>query len=112
VPQDISTEDDFIAYLHRLFPLFSNDTIAEVLLAYPSPNQTDNPTAPEYATNGISGASAVNVSQFGAGQQQRADNLYAETTFVCPSYWLAQAFATAGLPAYKVKVFLQSILRD
>jgi hypothetical protein len=26
------------------------------------------------------------------GQQQRANNIYAETTFVCPSYWMAESY--------------------
>jgi hypothetical protein len=29
----------------------------------------------------------------GIGQQQRADNIYIETTFVSPSYCLAEAFS-------------------
>lgn len=44
---------------------------------------------------------AVNQSTFGTGQQQRADNVYAETTFVCPSYWLSEAFTGSGREAYK-----------
>lgn len=48
-----------------------------------------------YATTGNSGPTALNQSSFGTGQQQRAINLYAETTFVCPSYWLASAFPTS-----------------
>lgn len=49
---------------------------------------------PLFSTLGESGPTALNQSEFGIGQQQRADNLYAETTFVCPSYWLANAFAS------------------
>ena len=48
---------------------------------------------PLFSTLGNSGPTALNQSEFGIGQQQRADNLYGETTFVCPSYWLASAFA-------------------
>lgn len=101
VAQDITTEDDLVAFLRYTFPLMSNDTLNEILLAYPSPDTADNPSAPDFATTGVSGPSAINESSFGTGQQQRADNIYAETTFVCPSYWLAEAYAAAGLPAYK-----------
>jgi hypothetical protein len=32
--------------------------------------------------------------------QQRANNIYAEATFVCPSYWLSDAFAFQNRTAY------------
>jgi len=73
---------------------------------------------PMFATNGTDNPTALNESTFGIGQQQRADvspfplypqshltthpqNLYAETTFVCPSYWLTEAFTTQKRTAYK-----------
>jgi hypothetical protein len=53
-----------------------------------------------YLTLGSSGPTALNQSEF-AIRQQRADNLYAETTFVCSSYWLASAYSSQ--PSYKGK---------
>lgn len=47
---------------------------------------------PLYSTLGSSGPTALNQSEYAIGQQQRANNLYAETTIVCPSYWLASAY--------------------
>lgn len=47
---------------------------------------------PLFSTAGDRGPTALNQSVYGIGQQQRANNLYAETTFVCPSYWSASAF--------------------
>jgi carboxylesterase type B len=81
--------------------MFTNNDIAKVLLYYPSSNSTDDPSAPKFATSGYEGATAVNESQVATGQQQRADNIYAETTFVCPSYWLAEAFSDKGRSSYK-----------
>ena len=49
--------------------------------------------------NGTS--TALNQSTFGTGQQQRASNVYAETTFVCPSYWMAEAFTFPLRTSYK-----------
>ncbi|KAK5955209.1 hypothetical protein OHC33_003889 [Knufia fluminis] len=92
VPQQIENEDDLVAWLRLTFPLFSNNDIAKILLYYPSSNDTA-PSMPSYATNGESGPTAVNQSTVGTGQQQRANNIYAETTFVCPSYWLAEAYS-------------------
>lgn len=48
---------------------------------------------PLFSTLGISVPTALNQSEYAIGQQQRANNLYAEMTFVCPSYWLPGAFS-------------------
>ena len=79
-PQNIITEDDLVAYLKVTFPLFSNNDIAKLLYYYPSTNASVDPSAPTFATSGDSGPTALNQSSFGTGQQQRADNIYAETT--------------------------------
>ena len=93
VPQNILSEEDLVEYLHNTFPLFSNNDIAKILLFYPSSNTTASPNATLFATSGDSGSTALNQSSVGTGQQQRANNIYAETTFVCPSYWLAEAYS-------------------
>jgi len=93
-PQDIKTEDELVAYIRRTFPLFSENDVSKVLLYYPSTNASVDPNAPTFATSGDSGPTALNQSSVGTGQQQRADNIYAETTFVCPSYWLAEAYGS------------------
>jgi hypothetical protein len=90
-----------VAWLRLTFPLFTNDDIAKVLLYYPSSNASTNPNAPLYATSGDSGPSALNQSSVGTGQQERADNIYAETTFVCPSYWMAEAYSDRGRTSFK-----------
>lgn len=100
-PQNITSEDDLLAWLRLTFPLFENDDIAKILLYYPSSNASDNPNAVDFATLGYTGPSAINESSFGTGQQQRADDIYAETTFVCPSYWMAEAFSGKGRSSYK-----------
>jgi carboxylesterase type B len=101
VSQTITTEDGLVAWLKLTFPLFTSEDIAQVLMHYPSSNASDNPNAVLYATDGDSGATAVNQSDAATGQQQRANNIYAETTFVCPSYWLAEAFSGDGRSSYK-----------
>ncbi|KAH0302259.1 carboxylesterase type B, partial [Aureobasidium melanogenum] len=100
VPQNITTEADLVAWLELTFPLFSNDDIARVLRYYPSSNASDSSSAVEFATLGNSGPTAINESSLATGQQQRADNIYAETTFVCPSYWMAEAY-TGDKSSYK-----------
>lgn len=100
-PQNIVTEADFITFLRNTFPQFTEDDISRVLRYYPSTNASVMLATPKFATTGNSTPTALNESTFGTGQQQRADNVYAETTFVCPSYWVAEAFTNNGREAYK-----------
>lgn len=101
-PQNIKTENDFVDYVRNLVPSFTDADIQKVLETYPSTNASVNPSNPNFATSGNGTSTALNQSTYGTGQQQRADNLYAETTFVCPSYWLAEAFSeNDSLESYK-----------
>lgn len=100
-PQNITTEAELITFLHQTFPLFSDDDIQKILDTYPSTHAPVNPNDPLFSTLGYTGPTAINQSNFGTGQQQRANNIYAETTFICSSYWLADAFTGAGREAYK-----------
>ena len=109
-PQNVTTEDDLVSWLHVTFPMFTNDDIAKVLLYYPSSNSSTDSSAPSYATSGESGASALNESSVGTGQQQRADNIYAETTFVCPAYWMVNAYTDLGRTSYKYQFSVEPAL--
>lgn len=92
----ITTLDDLKAWLHKEFPTFTDADVEKVLDANPSSDAPVDPNAPKYETNGLTGATAVNVSQAATGQQQRAYNIYAEATFICPSYWINDAYASKG----------------
>lgn len=100
-PQNITTEAGLLAWLRLTFPLFTNDDVSKILLYYPSTNSSVKSDAVDFATLGTTGATALNESSVASGQQQRADNIYAETTFVCPSYWLAEAYSDKGRTSYK-----------
>lgn len=100
--QNITTENDLVDWIRLVFPLFTQDDIAKLLYYYPSSNvsvSSDGLTT--FATNGTSGPTIVNVSQTATGQQQRAQAIYGESTFVCPSYWLAEAYNARGRAGYK-----------
>ncbi|KAK0911076.1 hypothetical protein LTR02_003514 [Friedmanniomyces endolithicus] len=101
--QRLSTEDELVAYLRVTFPLFSNNDIAKILYYYPSSNASVASKPLLFATEGDTGPTALNESSVGSGQQERADNIYAETTFVCPAYWMAEAYSNnrAGGQGYK-----------
>ncbi|KAF4630341.1 hypothetical protein G7Y89_g7806 [Cudoniella acicularis] len=90
VYQSIETASDFEFWLANLFPLMDNQTLSLVSSTYAIAPSVSGPL---FSTTGTSKPTALNQSEFGIGQQQRANNLYAETTFVCPSYWLATAYS-------------------
>ncbi|KAH7089535.1 Alpha/Beta hydrolase protein [Paraphoma chrysanthemicola] len=93
-PPTTKTLADFRAYIDITFPKFSKSDKAalEKVYSYAGDTLPVNPSAPLFATNGISPPTAVNQSEFGTGQQQRVFNVFAEYAFDCPSYWAAAAF--------------------
>lgn len=103
VPQYINTEDDLVAWLRTTFPLFSTNDISKVLKYYPGNNASMSSNATRFATAGDSGPTIVDQSSTATGPQQRANAIYAETTFICPAYWLTEAYSENGLggQAYK-----------
>lgn len=103
VPQTITTDEELLDWLRDLFPLFSENDISKVLRYYPSSSFSDSSNATLYATNGETGPTAIDQSIVATGPQQRAYKIYAETTFVCPAYWLAEAYShpEKGRKGYK-----------
>ncbi|PMD30492.1 inactive carboxylesterase 4 [Hyaloscypha variabilis F] len=100
VPTNIVTQNDLVTWIKGNFPNLSAANITQLLAAYPSSSNPVNPSDPKYETNGLGPGTAVNVSQVGTGQQQRANDIYAESAAVCPSYWLATAFTGPNVTAY------------
>jgi len=99
VPPTIQTESDLTGWLHQEFENLSNQQIQSILNANPNTANTD-PAGLRFETDGIHPPNAVNVSQDSNGQQQRGANIYAESTFVCPSYWIADAYSSGGKSAW------------
>lgn len=92
VPKNITTEEALVDFVHTAFPRFHDNDVASVLETYPLSAYGADTTNPLFATAGDSGPTAVDVSPFAIGHQQRANAIYAETTFQCPSYWLATGY--------------------
>lgn len=61
------------AWLHLKYPLFSDAEIDKILAMYPNSDAPDDPNALKFATNGLSGATNVNMSQVATGHLQRAN---------------------------------------
>ncbi|KAL7623533.1 hypothetical protein AAE478_007216 [Parahypoxylon ruwenzoriense] len=89
-PQDITSECAFRELLLTNYPLLSEENITNILALYSVPANTSHVLV---NSNGKNPPYSTTNSGFAFGWQQAANNLYAETTFVCPSYWLADAYA-------------------
>ncbi|KAH6642520.1 Alpha/Beta hydrolase protein [Boeremia exigua] len=85
----INSTDSLRTWLQGAYPYLESTDIDAILAVYPESNVTDTAL---YATTGLGPVTALDVSQYGAGVQQRAYNLYAEATFVCPAYWMNSAY--------------------
>lgn len=94
IPRTITTEDDLIGWLQLQFRNLSLAQIGTILAANPNSELTD-PAGPRFETDGLGtgGATAVTVSQDANGQQQRSNNIYAESMLACPAYWMAEAYS-------------------
>ena len=88
VPQSIDSEADLHSWISLVFPLFTGEDIANLLQQYPSSNLS----IPKFATSGILAPTALDTSATSSGLQQTANLIYSESTFICPSYWLAEAY--------------------
>ncbi|CAN9414188.1 unnamed protein product [Alternaria alternata] len=93
----IGSTDALQAWLQNAFPSVTSTGLEAILAAYPLSNLTNSDT---FATTGLSPVTALDTSSFASGIQQRAYNIYAEATFVCPSYWLSDVFATNNRTAF------------
>ncbi|KAK3319597.1 carboxylesterase family protein-like protein [Cercophora scortea] len=92
IPQNITTESSFLSVLTLNYPSLTPSSLAKILTLYSIP--TNATLSPKFDTNGLTPPYATEVSAYASGWQQAANNLYAETTFVCPAYWLADAYST------------------
>ncbi|KAL6702832.1 hypothetical protein ACN47E_000918 [Coniothyrium glycines] len=97
VPPGINSTNALKTWLQGNFPSLNTTVIQHIVDAYAS-NSTDS-TA-KFATSGFGPANALTTSPVATGIQQTAYNIYAEATFVCPSYWLSGAFTTAHRTAH------------
>lgn len=93
VPQNITTEEDFTNFVLTSYPRLSEQNVTSILELYAVPDDVSQ----EYAdSDGLTAPFSTTNSNWAVGWQQAVNNLYAETTFVCPSYWLADSFAASN----------------
>ncbi|KAF3002872.1 hypothetical protein E8E13_000264 [Curvularia kusanoi] len=97
VPSNITSTAALTTWLRGAYPDLSPSDLDTILTAYPASNSS---STTRFATSGLGPLTALDVSQLATGAQQRADNIYAEATFVCPSYWLNSAFTGGNRTSY------------
>ncbi|KAI4693885.1 uncharacterized protein J4E84_002461 [Alternaria hordeiaustralica] len=93
-PPTARTLQDFRDYIDLTFTDFSTSEKArlEQTYSFPGDDLDVKPNATRFVTSGTGLPTALNMSEFGTGNQQRLLNVFAEYAFVCPSYWAAGAF--------------------
>lgn len=104
IPQNITTFNDLRSFIQTYLPRFSANDIMAVMAKYPQTVYGMNANNPKFATTGTGSGmtpSALDVSPVSIGNQQLANLIYGEFTFICPSYWLATGFSRSYRTAYK-----------
>lgn len=99
VSQNITTQKSFEDFLRYNYPRVSDDDVKAILGLYGISEKDIPPT--KFDTDGINPPYATIVSGYATGWQQAANNLYAETTFVCPAYWLADAYSSGAKTSWR-----------
>lgn len=101
VPQNITTEETLRGYLRLVFTRFNDADLNGLLSLYM--NGTIDSAIPRFSTSGDEGLTALQTSATASGYQQIANLIYAESTFICPSYWLASAYNDGHGKAYRMQ---------
>ncbi|KAJ5107630.1 hypothetical protein N7456_004305 [Penicillium angulare] len=96
-PPYINSTEGFLGYIKSTFPLFSSQDYSRLKNLYGFWTTSPENNGLRYDTLGDRGPTALNQSEMATGLQQTVFNVYAETTFSCPSYWLADAFSGGSL---------------
>lgn len=97
----MKTRAEYDGFVSSSFPLFSQSDIDQLNAVYQINNSAPGDSGIRYDTLGTEGPTALTQSGLATGIQQTAFNIMAETEFVCPAQWLAEAFSQARLQAWK-----------
>ncbi|KAJ5248961.1 hypothetical protein N7468_000412 [Penicillium chermesinum] len=92
-PPYINSTEGFLDYVKSTFPRLPLFETAILLDIYGTKGSNPENDGPRYDTLGDQGPTALNQSEMATGLQQTVFDIFAETTFSCPSYWLADAFS-------------------
>ncbi|KAI0473073.1 carboxylesterase [Xylariaceae sp. FL0804] len=89
-PQNVTDRAGFEAFVLLNYPTLSAQNLSSLAALYDVPADHSGVQAD---SNGLAPPFSTTNSDWAVGWQQAVNNLYAESTFVCPSYWLSDAFS-------------------
>ncbi|KAH8817012.1 putative carboxylesterase [Xylogone sp. PMI_703] len=97
----IRTRDEFDSWVSTAFPHFSyaEKTLLDAMYQVPKAQPGNNGL--RFDTLGNAGPTALTQSGMATGIQQTVFDIYAESTFNCPGYWMAEAFSMGSRQAWK-----------
>lgn len=100
VPQNLTNLADATSWIAALYPGLGLKKLQEAIDMYLpfAPGLGPNET---YATTGFGSPSTSSVQSTGVHAQALADTIMAESTYICTSYWLADAYSYAPRKSWK-----------
>jgi hypothetical protein len=92
--------NEYHAWVSKAFPLFSVQDKIWLDTVYQVANSLPGDDGVRFDTLGNTGPTALNQSGMATGIQQTAFNIFAECTFHCPAYWMAEVFSQDSCHAW------------
>jgi hypothetical protein len=97
----IRNRDEYDSWVDTAFPLFTAKEKGLLTNVYRVNEAAPGDNGTRFDTLGDSGPTALNQSGMATGIQQTVFDIYAESTFDCPGYWLAGSFSFGGRMSWK-----------
>ncbi|KAL6862063.1 Alpha/Beta hydrolase protein [Trichoderma novae-zelandiae] len=95
---NITTKPAFDAFIASTLPRLTASDMSALNRIYDTAAAQPGDNGTRFDSRGDAGPTANVVSGMATGIQQTAFNVAAESTFHCPSQWLAEAFSAPGAP--------------
>lgn len=97
----VETRAAYNSFISNTFPHFSKFDVAALNAVYKVSSAQEGDNGPRYDTLGDQGPTVLTQSSYATGIQQTAFTIAAETTFVCPAQWFADAYSISAKQVWK-----------
>ncbi|KAI1749224.1 Alpha/Beta hydrolase protein [Xylaria castorea] len=98
---NVSTRSQYDDFIAQTFPLFTPKDVGDLNKIYRIPDKLPSSNGVVFDTLGYTGPTALTQSGIATGIQQSVFNIAAETVFVCPAQWIAEAFSIGCKSAWR-----------
>ncbi|KAI1801124.1 alpha/beta-hydrolase [Daldinia bambusicola] len=102
---EVDSREKYDSFISTMFPLLTPEDVTSLNTAYEI-DSLPSSSGIRYDTLGYTGPTALYQSGFATGIQQAVFNLGAESNFVCPAQWFAEAFSSDSRQAWKYQYSL------